>query len=83
MNPKVNLACMISNFCIRVSGCIFKKLIDSEFEILTRDGQNGGVDGTDGFLHDVVNGSSIIIEKYTELLTVIDLSRSYFFVGYS
>ena len=31
----------------------------------------------------VINGSSIIIEKTTELLTVLELSRIYFFVGYS
>ena len=47
---------MISNFGIRVSGRIVKKLIDSKFEIFPWDGIKGGGDGADGCLHGVVNG---------------------------
>ena len=67
---------MISNFGIRVSGCIVNKLIDSKYDILTRSGLKGGGDGPDICLYGVVNGSNIIVVKTTEFLTVFELSRS-------
>ena len=53
-----------------------KKWIDYKFDILPWAFLKGGGDGADGCLRGVFNGLSMIIEKNTELFTVLELSRS-------
>ena len=71
MNPQVHFGCIMSDFCIGVSGSVIKELGNTELDVFPRTGGDSGGYGVDWLFHGAIYGLAVVIKEAAEGLAVM------------